>query len=140
MSMSSTISKFGRKAICCCFYKHVIIFGDMVRMKTHAYHVSYPYVLSLVTNSEYQHTLPEAITQTCIVVFSLLVMEYICIQTLFYIAVVYELCCLMYPHHNALPGAICCCLLTVNKLFTNKYDQSHRVMDIYILTKFHAFI
>ena len=59
----------------------------MVRMKTHAYQVSYPYVLSLVTKSEYQHTLPEAITQTCIVVFLLLVMEYICIQTLFYIAV-----------------------------------------------------
>ena len=25
-------------------------------------------------------------------------------------------------------------------LFTNKYDQSHRVMDIYFLTKSHAFI
>ena len=34
---------------------------------------------------------------------------------------------------NVLPVAICCCLQT------NKYDQSLRVMDIYVLTKFHYF-
>ena len=36
----------------------------------------------------------------------------------------------MWSHYNVLPGAICCCLQR------NKYDQSLRVMDIYILTKF----
>ena len=74
MSMSSNISKIGRnlsEAICCC--KHVIILGDMLK----TFHVNMCFQLVIVTNSEYQHTLPEAITQTCIVVFLLLVMEYI---------------------------------------------------------------
>ena len=44
----------------------------------------------------------------------------------------------MWSHYKVLPGAICCCLQKT-MLFTNKYDQSLRVMDIYVLTKFHYY-
>ena len=90
----------------------------------------------------YQETLPEAICcclQTCLLLIFILLIEYFCINSRVRIIIALTTCelhCLMCPHYNVWPGAICCCLLLIKLATKFKYDVAHLHMDIYIPTKF----